>query len=130
MLNWFKRKLFGKSKRLQFVEAVCNAEKPSIRYKELGRWFDCVLYFDDVQITVKYYLTNNEYDVEIWNKRGQEFLFYYDCLDFKPWDTIDYLMDRYNLRPRFEHFIKSKQEESDRGYKSNKDLLDKYMGKD
>ncbi len=106
--------LFGKKKlsnRLKFVQGICEKHEPKIAESWLiGYIFEFKLKFPDcIRITVEYNTVRHEWDVEIWNNKTSNILFYYDCLDRKPHETINYLVKRFDLRERLHAAIDLKE---------------------
>lgn len=65
---------------------------------------------DDIKIQVEYNTVRREWDIEIWSGKSGSFLYYYDCLSFRPWQTINYMVKRFDLATQVEAAVKIKRE--------------------
>ena len=85
---------------LLFVKALCEQDTPLIEESRFGYRFNFELGFPECEIDLTYdSLRKYWYMNSIWNKEGG-FLYYWDSLSIPPKDTIDYLIDKFDLTTR------------------------------
>ena len=113
----------------QFVKSLCDKAEPHIHSSwSLGYLYEFEMGFiDGIKITVEYNIIRDEWDMEIWSGRSETFLFYHDCLDPTPWQTIDYLVERYNLLPILDKAIALKAQQEAESKKREQEVLKKYL---
>lgn len=136
MFGW----LFGRKKlpkpcepeQLRFVKALCE-RNPDVN-KSPGRWalgylykFD-IAFSDGIKIEVEYNTVRREWDVEIWSANAGTFLYYHDCLDRKPVETINYLIDRFDLRTKLDRAIEEKKDHEAKKNDQVAAIKAKYLG--
>lgn len=128
MFKWFKNLFSPSEPELEFVKNLCNKSIPRI-YSSwlLGYLYEFELQFNDgIRIRLEFNILREEWDSEIWSSRSSSFLFYHDCLDPTPIQTITYLIDRYKLLPILEKAIEVKKQNEAVSKKREEEIIKKY----
>jgi hypothetical protein len=118
--------------RLRFVKALCE-RNPEVN-KSPGQWSlgymytFCMIFPDGIKIEVEYNIVRREWDMEIWSANAGTFLYYYDCLDRKPYETIDYLIDRFGLQAKLNRAIAEKKARESKKNDQVAKIKAKYLG--
>jgi hypothetical protein len=112
----------------EFVKNLCDQNTPRINSSwSLGYLYEFELQFNDgIRIELEYNIVRNEWDSEIWSSKTSSFLFYHDCLDPTPIQTINYLIDRYNLLPILDKAMEVKRQNKAANKKREEEIIKKY----
>ena len=84
--------------RLQFLKNLSEAHDPIIRERwALSYIYEFTLNFPQIKVELEYNIIRKKWDILIWSIEAKEFLFYYDLLDRRPCDSINFILEKYNL---------------------------------
>lgn len=132
MFGWLFKK--SESEQLRFVKGLCETyPKTNVYHKTcLGYLHEFVMSFPDnwateIRITVEYNVVRKEWDVEIYCTASGNILYYHDYLDNKPTSTIDYLVQRFNLKEILKTSLVSQQEEKNKSRQIEQEIKNKYL---
>jgi hypothetical protein len=130
MFEWLANLFSRVEPELLFVKNLCDQSTPRINSRwSLGYLYEFELQFNDgIRIELEYNIVRNEWDSEIWSASTSSFLFYHDCLDPTPIQTINYLIDRYNLLPILDKAIEVRGQSKAVKKKREEEIIKKYTG--
>lgn len=115
---------------LRFVKNLCEKHK---LHSTTERWCIGYLYVfefyfpDGIRIKVEYNKVRREWDMEIWSSQSSSFLFYHDCLSPKPWQTINYLIDRFGLAAKVDAALEKKRGQESKNAEVERQIKEKYL---
>lgn len=126
MFGWlFDTKRY--EKYVPFLEGLLE-ETPNPRMTKrwsIGYLIQFEFFFKPVKVKLEYNIVRKTWDISTWT--GEEFLFYYDCLDFKPNEAIDFMIARFGLRKIVNEMVQEKNEKDRQKSENKKALLDRYV---
>lgn len=133
MFKWLRDIFSNVSKilvepELEFVKNVCEQNNKPPIYSEwsLGYLYVFKLCFKGIRIELEYNIVRQQWDMEIWSHESNSFLFYHDCLDPKPTQSINYLIERYELLPILEKAVELKNQERAKSKKREEEVIKRY----
>ena len=124
----FESKPKKKSDYVKFLENLTSTHEPRIVAPRVSLGYILVFefVFPDVKIKLEHNNVRYKWDIETWSKEAEKHLFYYDVLDRRPVDAINFMIDKYNLVEIANEMKNKISEKKKKEAEIEKSVLEKY----